>query len=402
MRHKVILGMGILTVFAVAGLLVGFAMQKDVTISFNDGKKDAKVTVWMGTVEDALAEADFDVEELKKHYRTSVPWTQPIEGDVQVDLTRFYRVTLFDAGKKSLVETENRTVTDLFEEKGITVGDLDEVNVSLDDQLTDDMQIVIDRIEEKVVTKKEKLPFDTKKKEDADLEKGKEVVTRQGASGQKVTKITYRYKNGELIAKDKKVIRNKKPVNKIIAVGTKEEKVVAADKQQVHTPKKSGTQLANRQREQTSNQSAPNKQNNESKQSAPSKPKPAPKPSPKPAPKPSPKPSKPRPGKPTASNPGTIQGQPYSRVLSMTATAYCKGNDGGGRTATGTVPKRGTIAVDPSVIPLGTRLYISGYGFGVAEDTGGAIKGNIIDVFVGSCGEANQWGRQGVKVYILK
>ena len=46
----------------------------------------------------------------------------------------------------------------------------------------------------------------------------------------------------------------------------------------------------------------------------------------------------------------------------------------GSRTATGTYPRRGTIAVDPDVIPLGTKLYVPGYGYGVAEDTGGAVQ----------------------------
>lgn len=96
----------------------------------------------------------------------------------------------------------------------------------------------------------------------------------------------------------------------------------------------------------------------------------------------------------------------YKKVLSMQATAYSPDCVGGNRTATGTYPKRNpngisTIAVDPSVIPLGSLVYIDGYGYARAEDTGGAIKGNIIDVFVNSGSEARSWGRRSVKVYIL-
>ena len=73
-----------------------------------------------------------------------------------------------------------------------------------------------------------------------------------------------------------------------------------------------------------------------------------------------------------------------------------------GITATGTTAKKGVIAVDPSVIPLGTRVYIPGYGVAVAQDTGGAIKGNRIDVCYMTKNEAFSWGVRNVPVYILQ
>jgi len=73
-----------------------------------------------------------------------------------------------------------------------------------------------------------------------------------------------------------------------------------------------------------------------------------------------------------------------ARTMNVWATWYTAASAGGsGRTATGTTVQKGTVAVDPSVIPLGTRMYIPGYGYGVAEDTGGAIIGNIIDLGYG-------------------
>ena len=71
-------------------------------------------------------------------------------------------------------------------------------------------------------------------------------------------------------------------------------------------------------------------------------------------------------------------------------------------TATGTAAVRGVVAVDPSVIPLGTKLYIPGYGIATAEDTGGAINGNRIDLCYNSVNEAFNWGRRTVTVYILQ
>lgn len=92
----------------------------------------------------------------------------------------------------------------------------------------------------------------------------------------------------------------------------------------------------------------------------------------------------------------------YSKAMTMEATAY----SGDGITASGTATKRNadsysTIAVDPRIIPLGSTVYVEGYGYAIAEDTGGAIKGNIIDVFFPSESEARSWGRRSVKVYIV-
>lgn len=101
----------------------------------------------------------------------------------------------------------------------------------------------------------------------------------------------------------------------------------------------------------------------------------------------------------------TIAGYEYSEKITMEATAYVAT---GNRTATGTVPHKGTVAVDPKVIPLGTKLYIENsdgsgsYGTAVAEDTGGAIKKNRIDLFYESRSAALQFGRRNVNVYILK
>lgn len=88
----------------------------------------------------------------------------------------------------------------------------------------------------------------------------------------------------------------------------------------------------------------------------------------------------------------------YSKAMTVTATAY---THTGNRTATGTVARVGVIAVDPRVIPLGTKVYVEGYGYATAEDTGGAIKGNKIDIFLNSESQCRNWGRKSVKLYIL-
>lgn len=88
-----------------------------------------------------------------------------------------------------------------------------------------------------------------------------------------------------------------------------------------------------------------------------------------------------------------------SKPLIMNSTAYDA--SAGQITKMGTRVCRGTVAVDPRVIPLGSRLYIEGYGEALACDTGGAIKGNIIDVWFPTRGEALRWGRRRVTVWII-
>lgn len=80
--------------------------------------------------------------------------------------------------------------------------------------------------------------------------------------------------------------------------------------------------------------------------------------------------------------------------LTVSSTGYCLR----GPTATGMPTGWGTIAVDPAVIPLGTRMSVPGYGDGVAADTGAAVRGNAIDLWFPTCAEALQWGRRVVTI----
>ena len=94
----------------------------------------------------------------------------------------------------------------------------------------------------------------------------------------------------------------------------------------------------------------------------------------------------------------------YVDVLSVEATAYC----GGGTTATGTPARYGAIAVDPDVIPYGTKMYIVSddgkwiYGVATAEDCGGAINGYIIDLYFDDYDTCIQFGRRNCTVYVLE
>lgn len=104
--------------------------------------------------------------------------------------------------------------------------------------------------------------------------------------------------------------------------------------------------------------------------------------------------------------PGAGNGKPedYSRMLTCQSTAYCIK----GTTASGKKTQKGYVAVDPSVIPLGTWLYIESltpgmedYGYCIAADTGGAIVGNMVDVYFYTEDECRVWGRRNINVYVL-
>ena len=104
----------------------------------------------------------------------------------------------------------------------------------------------------------------------------------------------------------------------------------------------------------------------------------------------------------TNSSPKESDEQEYT-MRATAYTAYCTGCSG--ITANGTdlrtYPNQKVIAVDPRVIPLGTKVWVEGYGEAIAADTGGAIKGNKIDVFIPTDGQARNWGVRTVTVKIL-
>jgi 3D (Asp-Asp-Asp) domain-containing protein/septal ring factor EnvC (AmiA/AmiB activator) len=92
----------------------------------------------------------------------------------------------------------------------------------------------------------------------------------------------------------------------------------------------------------------------------------------------------------TTSTPAPVGGT----QMIVSSTGYCLR----GTTATGIQAGWGTIAVDPAVIPLGTKMFVPGYGDGVAADTGSAVSGRVIDVWFPTCAQALQWGRRVVTI----
>lgn len=97
-----------------------------------------------------------------------------------------------------------------------------------------------------------------------------------------------------------------------------------------------------------------------------------------------------------------FQGQ-YKKMYRMHSTAYTPYDSGGsGHTALGYRAGKGHAAVDPQLIPLGSLLFIEGYGYAVADDIGGSIQGETVDVGVDTLDQAYQWGARQVNVYVIR
>ena len=102
----------------------------------------------------------------------------------------------------------------------------------------------------------------------------------------------------------------------------------------------------------------------------------------------------------------TAAEEPAGKEITVAATAYtanCKGCSGITKTGVdlNANPDQKVIAVDPAVIPLGSKVHVEGYGYATAEDIGGGINGHEIDVFIPKQSDALEWGRKQVKVTII-
>lgn len=105
---------------------------------------------------------------------------------------------------------------------------------------------------------------------------------------------------------------------------------------------------------------------------------------------------------PTAPAHGKKRKSPAKRLGTFTVRAYTHYQHPPNKTATGTLPRAGrTVAVDPRVIPLGSRIHVEGIGELVAEDTGAKIKGRSLDLFLPSVTECVRFGRRQRDVYLI-
>lgn len=294
-----------------------------------------------------------------KHDEISHNNMEILRDNIEIDVEKAFSVVIQE-GKEDEEEvwTTGGTVEELLEANDISFKKNDEVKPGLDKKVKEDMEISIAKVKTKTVEEEETIPFETKEEEDSSLEKGKTRTVTEGKDGKIMKTYEVTYKNGEETDRElveEEVVKDEQ--DEVVAVGTKE-KV-----KEVATSKSSD-------KSDSSNSSSSSKSSSASKSSS-----------------------------------SSDSEEPSGKSMTMEATAYgpdCAGCSGTSATGMDLTSGPKVIAVDPSVIPLGSKVWVEGYGEAVAGDTGGDIKGNRIDVLMPSESEAaSSWGRKTVKVKIL-
>lgn len=354
------------------------------TYVMTDGERYETVRLYPGTVEEACSKAGFrNVEVVNR---------KDDDGIVYLTLKETFDVSIQTSDETLTVRTAPCTVGELLEANGISVGSDDIVTPDIDDWLSDSTQITVTRVTFTTETETENIPFSVEVQYDTQLLKGQQEIARYGEDGEKSIEYRVEEHDGEEVSRE--VVNEKEvkaPVNCIVKQGIRiaqnkqEEQAAAAESQTTVSnqtlpssqPETESTgELSTAGRSQVWSVPAGIQDDTENK----------------------------------IITAGDGSSYEYTAVIDVTATAYHRIEDGGEITASGTVTQYGTIAVDPRVIPLGSRLYVVSdggdqswsYGPGLAEDTGGLIKGAKIDLFFMTGDEANDFGIRPAKVYILK
>lgn len=280
---------------------------------------------------------------VSEHDKLSMPLEAELSDGDRIVIDRAVPVLVTADGKTQTIYTTEPTVQKLIAAQNITLSAHDKIFPSPGTAVSTNLNIKVVRVEKKLEQKKHTVPFEVVKKQDPTIESGKQVVKQQGQQGVVVQNFEKVFEDGKLVSTQMVAkTYTTKTMNKIIAIGTKKApkvRTLSIDGPGVKSLAKSGITLG------------------------------------------------------------------YKKALkNVTITAYSSEEDGiGTRTASGTRVKEGrTIAVDKNVIPMGWWVYIEGIGFRRAEDTGGAIKGHKIDLYIDSLKSANKFGRKkGFTVYVI-
>ncbi|WP_026673692.1 G5 and 3D domain-containing protein [Alkalihalobacterium bogoriense] len=313
---------------------VEWKKAKLVTLTVNDDLQ----TVW--TTADSVNELFEELAiEVKEQDEINPSLDTEITPDMNVSYESAFLVQLISDGEQQEIWTTSTTVADFLEKENIALGELDRVEPAKDELLDKETKVDVIRVEKVTDVVEEKIAFATVTRKDDSLEKGKENVVESGQEGLVKKHYEVIFENGEEVSRELVKTENvRDSKDRIVAVGNKQPPAPV------------------------------------SRSSSPS----------------------------SSSSSGGGEG----KTITVTATAYTANCSGcSGITATGinlnNNRNKKVIAVDPSVIPLGSRVHVEGYGEAIAGDTGGNIVGNKIDVHVPTRSEAQRWGVRTVKVTIL-
>ena len=328
----VIMAFSVLTADLGASILLGDVK----TVYINVDGEVTKINTRKSRVGDILEQAGIEIY-TEDYINTDLD--EQIEETVNnINIRKAIPIKVITADETIEFHTSERTVKNAIIKQGIDLSEQDRLHdnfttheISEYETVTEDMEIRVIDVCQKVIEEDTPLPYEVVTKENYDLEKGKNKVVQPGQHG--VKKATYNavLEDGEVVSKvliSEEVVT--KPVNEIKEVGM-----------QVSFMTERGIPV------------------------------------------------------------------PYKDSVVYQATAYCADSDPyNGMTATGVWAKPGIVAVDPKVIPLGTKLYVESlgamkdYGYCVAADTG--VRGERIDLYFNTLSECYTFGRRNVKIYILK
>ena len=354
------------------------AEQYNVTV---DGKATSAWTT-ENTVSEILAKANV---ELTKHDKVSPALDEQVDEETTISVEKAYEVTIQDGLEEKKVWSTSTTVADFLKQHKISLGELDRVEKEMDELILPNSKVKVVRVEKVTDVVEDTVKYAVETKKDDSLLKGNEKIVQKGANG--VVKKTYEVikENGKEVKRDlknEKVV--KEPTKQVTAVGTK---TVVASVSRGAQPKAAPAAKAT-----PATQAAPAQEKKQEKAAVKTA-------SVEKAAAPAPAKAEPAKAQPAEEPAG-------GKEFYVSATAYTASCAGcSGITATGinlhANPGLKVIAVDPNVIPLGSKVWVEGYGNAIAGDTGGAIKGNKIDLFMANKSDALSFGRKQVKVRVL-
>ena len=303
------------------------------------------------------------------------------DGVSRIDIQRMQLVTVDCRGKERTVGTYGETVQQLLDRLEITVSDADSVSCDLTQPTYDGLRVDIIHTETRYEDVQTVVPFETNYFEDPSLEPGREIVLIEGKDGMTLVKEQILFENGIEISRETvstEIISE--PVTRLVIRGPQ-----TVLREQPNEPE----YVMSPTRKEPVSTEAESTESTESTE-------------------PTEEPT--RETEVISDNTITTVGgmtYTYSDKLTVTCTAYsCEGRTG--ITATGTVARVGAVAVDPRYIPLGTKMYIVSndgqyvYGYCVAEDTGGLIKGYKIDLYFDTVDECWDFGIRSCTAYIIE
>lgn len=366
-----------LIVIAVLAAAVGALLSQTVfaqtSYIITDGDRVTVHRSYSSDPYEVLTEAGIELEE-EDTYETGYA-----DGMNQITVRRMQMVTVINRGAQSVIGTYGETTGSLLARMGITPGTGDTLSCSSETQTYDGMTIELVHTETRIEEEDTVVPYPVNYYEDPDLEPGAEIVLVAGQNGLTHVKSEVTYRNGKEVSRV--VVQETvkmKPVTQLVIRGVDrtimEQPADPEPAEQAAPAASSGT--ASGSSSSGSSSSGGSRYDGSAETS----------------------------GNVIMTSSG--ESYTYVDVMTCSATAYtCEGYVG--HTYSGTLARVGAIAVDPTVIPLGTKMYVVSndgqyvYGYCVAEDIGGGIKGNKIDLYFDTYAECWDFGVRMCTVYIL-